>query len=80
MPNERFDYSNYTDEELFVEYERAKNERQEDYDSLEDPSLPSELRSELLNSDIPYINDKIEALENEIQKREYRREQGRRGR
>lgn len=80
MPSERFDYSNYTDEELFVEYERTKNERQEDYDSLEDPSLPSELRSELLNSDIPYINDKIEALENEIKKREYRKEQGGRGR
>ena len=80
MPSERFDYSNYTDEELFVEYERAKNERQEDYDSLEDPALPSELRSELLNSDIPYINDKIEALENEIKKREYRSEQGGRGR
>lgn len=80
MPSERFDYSNYTDEELFVEYERTKNERQEDYDSLEDSSLPSELRSELLNSDIPYINDKIEALENEIKKREYRSEQGGRGR
>ena len=48
----------------------CQQELSDDLDLLEDPDTNSELKSELRNSDIPYVSDKIDAIQKAISKKQ----------
>jgi hypothetical protein len=69
MNNDRFELKPLTDEQLVKEYYEVLKEKDELCDSLSDSTTPRELISEIQNSDLPYCNDKIDAIEMELRLR-----------
>ena len=55
-------YLSYSIEELREAKARIEEELRSDMESVEDSTINSELKSELLNSDIPYERDSLAAV------------------
>jgi hypothetical protein len=69
MENDRFGVKELSDMDLIQLYNSTTTELNEDMDLLDDPTISSELESELRNDDIPYAREKLTAIANEIDKR-----------
>ncbi len=69
MENDRFGVKELSDMDLIQLYNSTTDELNEDMDLLDDPTISSELQSELRNDDIPYAREKLTAIANEIEKR-----------
>jgi hypothetical protein len=69
MENDRFGVKELSDMDLIQLYNSTTDELNEDMDLLDDPTISSELQSELRNDDIPYAREKLTAIANEIDKR-----------
>jgi hypothetical protein len=69
MENDRFGVKELYDMDLIQLYNSTTDELNEDMDLLDDPTISSELQSELRNDDIPYAREKLTAIANEIDKR-----------
>ena len=67
---DRFGLDGLDIEKLQALLEECQQELSDDLDLLEDPDTNSELKSELRNSDIPYLSDKLEAIQKAISKKE----------
>lgn len=67
---DRFELNGLDLEALQALLEECQQDLSDCLDLLEDPDTNSELISELRNSDIPYLSDKLEAIQKAISKKE----------